>query len=156
MPTRRENDLGLRLLVLYKIAHGVIVLALGIAVAVATSTGADARFRDWAMSLREHVSRAWTIYLLDTLIRATSAHNFMLVAAVMMVDGLFTFFEGWALHRRFHWAPWLVIIATSALLPFELFEIVERPRVTRVVLLAVNILVVLYLVRRNKRAELVT
>jgi hypothetical protein len=34
-------------------------------------------------------------------------------------DGLFSLLEGWALFHGRWWGPWLVVIGTSALLPFE-------------------------------------
>ena len=49
--------------------------------------------------------------------------------------------------RRYAWGPWLVVVATGLLLPVELFEIVHRVRLGRVVIFIVNLLIVVYLVR---------
>jgi uncharacterized membrane protein (DUF2068 family) len=54
--------------------------------------------------------------------------------------------EGTGLLFRQRWAEWLTIIATSSLMPFELYELVEKFTVLRVVALLVNAGVVVYLI----------
>lgn len=56
--------------------------------------------------------------------------------------------EGIALYQRKPWARWFTIVATSSLIPFEVYEILLRPHLTRVIVLAVNVGVVIYLWRR--------
>ena len=62
-----------------------------------------------------------------------------------------TALEGWALHRRFRWAPWLVVVAGSTLIPFEVVELARRPRPGRVAILVVNLVIIAYLVARARR-----
>ena len=56
--------------------------------------------------------------------------------------------EGLGLLMRKRWAPWLTVIATSSLIPFEIYEIVKETTVIRIGALIVNIAVVLYLTWR--------
>ena len=58
--------------------------------------------------------------------------------------------EGVALYLRKPWARWFTIIATSSLIPIEVYEIVRKPDLTRVVLLLTNAAVVVYLWRRRE------
>ena len=58
--------------------------------------------------------------------------------------------EGIALHRRKPWARWFTIVATSSLVPLELYEIVRQPRPLRIVILLVNLAVVVYLYQRKE------
>lgn len=53
------------------------------------------------------------------------------------------------------WAEYLTVVATSALLPIEIYEVVERISVVKVVLLLFNALAVAYLARtiRNNRSK---
>src|SRR5262249_1830337 len=53
--------------------------------------------------------------------------------------------EGAALHLRKPWARWLTIIATSSLIPIELYEIAREVHPIRIAVLVVNVVVVLYL-----------
>jgi uncharacterized membrane protein (DUF2068 family) len=67
------------------------------------------------------------------------------------LDGVLTLCEGWALHRRFAWSPWLVVVATGSLLPFEVVELVRRPHAVRLVIFVVNLTIVCYLAARATR-----
>jgi uncharacterized membrane protein (DUF2068 family) len=57
--------------------------------------------------------------------------------------------EGLALYFRKRWARWFTIVATGSLIPLEVYEIVRRPHVMRVLVLVVNIAVVIYLAKRT-------
>jgi uncharacterized membrane protein (DUF2068 family) len=61
--------------------------------------------------------------------------------------------EAIALHLRRLWARWFTIGATASLIPIEVYEIVREVHVVRVVILAVNIAVVIYLARRRELFE---
>jgi uncharacterized membrane protein (DUF2068 family) len=61
--------------------------------------------------------------------------------------------EGIGLFLRAAWARWLTIVATSALIPLEVFEVLRRPHTTRVLLLVANVAIVAYLVRRREIFE---
>jgi uncharacterized membrane protein (DUF2068 family) len=62
-------------------------------------------------------------------------------AGVFLVEGV-----GLLLRRR--WAEYLTVIATASLLPLELYELVERVRATRALIVAANLAIVLYLIAR--------
>jgi uncharacterized membrane protein (DUF2068 family) len=53
--------------------------------------------------------------------------------------------EGVALYLRKPWARWLTIIATSSLIPIEVYEIAREVHPIRVLILIVNVAVVVYL-----------
>ncbi|HMF98950.1 MAG TPA: DUF2127 domain-containing protein [Vicinamibacterales bacterium] len=61
--------------------------------------------------------------------------------------------EGIALYLRKPWARWFTIIATSSLLPIEIYEIVREVRPLRVAVLLANVAVVIYLVKRKDLFE---
>lgn len=56
--------------------------------------------------------------------------------------------EGVGLHLRRSWARWFTIIATSSLIPIEIYEIARETHLIRIVVLLLNIAVVVYLFRR--------
>jgi uncharacterized membrane protein (DUF2068 family) len=58
--------------------------------------------------------------------------------------------EGVALHLRKPWASWFTIIATSSLIPFELYEIVREFDSIRVAVMIANIGIVAYLWQRKE------
>jgi uncharacterized membrane protein (DUF2068 family) len=59
--------------------------------------------------------------------------------------------EGTGLILRKHWAEYFTIITTSALIPFEIYELLKRFSVAKVVVMAVNVAVVWYLVIRVRQ-----
>ena len=61
--------------------------------------------------------------------------------------------EGAGLYLRKRWARWFTVIATSSLIPIEIYEILREPHVLRVLILAANAAAVVYLVRRRELFE---
>jgi uncharacterized membrane protein (DUF2068 family) len=61
--------------------------------------------------------------------------------------------EGIGLHLRKPWARWFTIIATGALIPIEVYEILNELHALRVLILIANAGVVVYLVRRREVFE---
>jgi uncharacterized membrane protein (DUF2068 family) len=62
-------------------------------------------------------------------------------AAVFLVEGV-------GLLLRRHWAEYLAVIATASLLPLEAYELTQHVRATRVIIVAANLAIVLYLIAR--------
>jgi len=57
--------------------------------------------------------------------------------------------EGIGLYFRKPWARWLTIIATSSLIPIEVYELAREPRPLRLVVLVANAVIVAFLYRRR-------
>jgi len=57
--------------------------------------------------------------------------------------------EGVALYLRKPWARWFTIIATSSLIPIEVYEIAREVHLIRVLVLVANVAVVVYLFKRK-------
>jgi uncharacterized membrane protein (DUF2068 family) len=67
-------------------------------------------------------------------------------AAVFAVEGI-----GLIMRRR--WAEWLTVFVTASFVPFEIYELVHRPGPGKLVALAINLAIVLYLARRRMEAR---
>jgi len=61
--------------------------------------------------------------------------------------------EGVGLIMRRRWAEWLTVIVTGSFVPFEIYELVHRPGPGKLVALAINGAIVLYLARRRMAAR---
>jgi uncharacterized membrane protein (DUF2068 family) len=61
--------------------------------------------------------------------------------------------EGIALYLRKPWARWFTIIATSSLIPVEVYEIVRKTDASRVLVLLINVAIVAYLWQRRDLLE---
>ena len=54
--------------------------------------------------------------------------------------------EAWGLWRGKRWAEYLTLIATASLIPFELYEIVQRITALRIGAIVVNVAILVYLI----------
>ena len=61
--------------------------------------------------------------------------------------------EGTGLLLRKRWAEWLTIVATSSLMPLELYELIKEFTAIRLTVLLVNAAVVLFLIYRVRQKE---
>ena len=84
-------------------------------------------------------------------IGALDRNQVALIGAGALAYGLLEVTEGVGLWFRQRWAEWLTVIATSLLVPLEVWELVHRPSMLKAAGLVVNILIVLYLLRVVRR-----
>jgi uncharacterized membrane protein (DUF2068 family) len=61
--------------------------------------------------------------------------------------------EGTGLLFRKRWAEWLTIVATSSLMPLEVYELIKEFTVVRLLVVLVNAAVVLFLIYRVRQKE---
>jgi uncharacterized membrane protein (DUF2068 family) len=151
-PSRpRDRQLGVRLIVAYKLVKSVVQLVVAVALEVALRTGETQRLHDFAGAATEHGTSRFSTLLAHALGQLTTDHRVHLVAFALALDGVSSLVEGWALHRRFRWAPWLIVAATSVAVPFEVASLVHALRPVRLALLLINLALVAYLARRALR-----
>jgi len=154
LPNMAEKPTGIRLIVTYKVAKAILQLVAGAFLFYGARHGLQASLAELALRLREHAVHAWSDIVARAIDRLVHIrHSLSLAALALAGDAAMSAFEGWALVRGFWWAPWLVVVATACLLPFEIYAIVHRPRVGRVVLLAINLAILVYLITRARRGH---
>jgi Predicted membrane protein (DUF2127) len=73
-------------------------------------------------------------------------HELQVFGVGALAYGVLELVEGVGLWLRQRWAEWLTVVATSLLVPLELYELIRHPSALKAVGLAVNILIVVYLV----------
>ena len=126
-------------------------LALSALLATLSLAGFGPPLRAVAARIHAHATSAWSIGLANLLVSAATRKHLWVLVVALAVDGAYSGFEGWALHRRFSWAPWIVVLSTAIFLPFEVTALVERVSAGRLLLLAANVAIALYLGGRALR-----
>lgn len=149
-PVVARDEVGVKLIVGYKVVKAVVELGFGVAVLFFAGK-ATGELRHIALQIKEHATAAWSVALAEKIAHAATERHVVVAALASLLDGVFSSVEGWALHRRYRWSGWLVIGATSCLLPFEALALIRRVTAGRVALLAINASIVAYLARRERR-----
>ena len=91
--------------------------------------------------------------LISSLIDRAGAlgNNTMLgITITVFAIGIVNCVEAVGLHYRQRWAEWLTVAATGALIPFELYEVMESVSALKVLILVINIAVVYYLSKHKE------
>ncbi len=135
----------------YKLVKGVAQCAAAAVIAGLVLFGYGPELAELATQLRRHVAGAWSVKLANVLVALASPHRLWEIVVALVLDGALTVFEGVSLVRGYWWGPWLVVVATSSLLPFEVLALLEHRHAGRLVLLAINLAIVVYLVGRARR-----
>jgi uncharacterized membrane protein (DUF2068 family) len=144
----RRKPAGVRAIIAYKVIKGTAGLALATILFILLLAHETGPLERIAVHVHAHFTRAWSVALADLLLRAAEPHHLWFVTLALTMDGSLTLLEGWALHHGHWWGPWLVVAATSSLIPFEIVSLVHHLRVGRLVLLVLNAGIVVYLVWR--------
>ncbi len=75
-------------------------------------------------------------------------HSLLMMGLISVGYAVLLFIEGFGLWIETSWAAYLTVISTSVLLPGEFHAVARESSVTGLVVLAVNVAIVGYLVRR--------
>ena len=74
----------------------------------------------------------------------------LLGSAAFLYSTLFLV-EGYGLWRGRYWAEWLTVIATSSLIPFEVYELFRHPTANKVGVIALNVAILAFLIWNVRR-----
>lgn len=139
----------LRVIAVFKNLQGLLLIVTGLGALGLLNPEWQQSFVDWldALSLRE--GRRLTSELAERAVDAVGAAS--LERLVMVAIGCFVYggvfvIESIGLWLGKRWAEYLTTIVTASLLPFEIYELVEKVSVPRVATLVVNLLVLGYLI----------
>ena len=150
MPKSKTHSRGLMLIAALKLLKGFALIAVGVGALHFLHKDVAAVVDQWINAFRVDPHNRFIHWLLakiplvdDKKLRDLSVGTFF-YAGVFLTEGI-----GLALHKR--WAEYFTIITTSSFLPFEVYEVIHRATIAKGVALAVNVAVVVYLVRELRR-----
>jgi uncharacterized membrane protein (DUF2068 family) len=141
----------LRLIALFKLLKGLVLVAVGLSVlhvlpgdliALVTESADHLNVNGQRPRIDAVVSRLTTI---DQRTLASVGTAAFLYGALLLTEGV-------GLWRRRRWAEYLTIVATGVFIPLEVYELAKRFTPTRLGVLALNVAIVAYLVTRVRRS----
>ena len=139
----------LKFIILYKVLMGTAEIILSVSLTKLYGRNLEDAFRGLARYLHfdtENRVIASAIKGLGTLGNDTLVG----VIIVLFLFGVLNYTEAWGLHVRRRWGEWLTVIATSLLIPFEIYEIFIGMSAFKVFILVMNVIIVYYLARHKE------
>lgn len=138
------RPLGLLLIGLFKLAKGLIVLALVIGVFKLINKDVDGLFLDFISKLHIDAEHRFIQNILAHL-SLIDNHTLEAIGTVGIVFASLLLTEGFGLLFQKLWAEYMTVAETAIFIPFEIFEIFRHVTITRISILTVNIGIVIYL-----------
>lgn len=145
----------IRLIAAERFLRGILLIGAG--AYLLTHVGSDlSRIADHLMRRLElDPHRPFLRHIIEKLHRLR-ASTVVITGIAAVGYGLLELVEGVGLWLDMLWAEYLTVIATSLLIPFEIYELVRKPSIVKAIGIAVNVAIVAYLayaLRRRLRAE---
>ena len=156
MPAKhRSNSRGdgaLLIIAIFKFVKGAVLLALAFGALTFLHKDVASEVQRWLDQLRIDPDNRFIGALLGKL---QLLHTKELKEISALGAGYAALFltEGTGLLFRKRWAEWLTIVATSSLMPIEVYELVEKFTAVRLFALLINAAVVLYLIYLVRQKE---
>ena len=151
--TTRSHHTGLAVIAVFKVVKGLLLLLLGLGLLKLVHAEIATLFSLLIEALHLNADSR-LIHELVLKVDALQPHSVLLAGVVSLGYAAMLLVEGVGLWLELAWAAYLTVVSTSLLLPFELYEVIERVSMLRVGVLLLNLISVLYLVSQLKRHTL--
>jgi uncharacterized membrane protein (DUF2068 family) len=151
----RKHDIGLVLIAIFKLLKGVLLLVVGIGVLSLLHKDVSEVVEHWTHLLQLNMQNRWIQNLVIKL-GLVDRRELGLIAGTTFFYSALLLTEGVGLLLEKVWAEYLTFIITASFIPIEVYELMRRLTVPRIVILAVNVLIAAYLavcLQQRARAE---
>jgi uncharacterized membrane protein (DUF2068 family) len=147
---KSSGDRLIRVIAVFKFVKAALLIALGVGVFRLVHKDLGRLLEHWCEVLRLDPGSHFVNLTLERATHASPAEIKKLGLGSFLYAGLFLA-EGTGLWLRKRWGEWLTVIITSSLVPVEIYEIYRHSSYAKVVVLALNIAIVLYLIYHMRR-----
>ena len=132
---------------LFKLFKAALLIVVGIGAVKLLHKDLGGTVLHWAQVLRVDTDNRYIHGALVRVFRVTPKQLRELSVGTFIYAGLFLT-EGIGLLLRKHWAEYFTIITTGLFIPLEIYELARHFTVTKLVVTAINVLIVWYLIAR--------
>ena len=147
MAQLQGRGLLLRLIALFKFIKAILLIATGIGAFRFVHTNLTQSAQDLVARYHLDPGNHYVAVALARVSSVTPRRLHEIGAVAFVYAGLFLL-EGIGLWSLKRWGEWITVIITGSLLPFEIYELCRHPSWAKLVILALNALILGYLVRR--------
>lgn len=148
-----SHQTGLAVIAVFKVVKGVLLLLLGLGLLRLVHAEIATLFSLLIEALHLNADSR-IMHALVLKVDALQPHTVLVAGGVSLGYAGLLLLEGVGLWLERPWAAYLTVISTSLLLPFELYEVIDRVSVLRIGVLVLNSVIVLYLVAQLKQHAL--
>ncbi|HXQ32065.1 MAG TPA: DUF2127 domain-containing protein [Steroidobacteraceae bacterium] len=149
LPPPRSLGL-LRAIAVFKFGKAAFVIATGLALLRFYDPAVNGMLlrlaHDLPYAFEQHLMRDAIAFL-----SGMSPRQIQIIAAASFSTSALFLVEGVGLWMGLHWGEILTVVATSSLIPLEIYEIFHRFTAAKVLVLVANVVVVSYLIWRLRR-----
>jgi uncharacterized membrane protein (DUF2068 family) len=151
---KTSDDWLIRLIAVFKFVKAGLLIALGVGVFRLVHKDLGSVIEHWCEAMRLDPGSHFVNLALEKAAHVSPEQVKKLGLGSFLYAGLFLA-EGTGLWLRKRWGEWLTVIITSSLVPVEIYEIYRRPSYVKVVVLALNVAIVVYLIYhiRSQRSD---
>ena len=149
---KSSSDGLLRLIAVFKFLKAALFIALGIGLFRIIHRDVGDVLQHWIEALRIDPGSHYVNLAVEKAAHVSPEQVRKLGLGSFLYAGLFLA-EGTGLWLRKRWGEWLTVIITSSLVPVELYEIHRHFGYAKVVVLALNVAIVLYLIYHMRTAS---
>jgi len=151
----RSRHRYLKLIAIFKLLKGVLLLAVGISLLFLNSrTRYLDLVSDWVDEETLLVHSRILLFLLNKLQAVLADSDLKVPGLLALFYSAILFTEGIGVYLEKRWAEFLMVFATATLIPFEVRHIIRHPGLAGFVVLAANCFIVWFLYRVLKRDKL--
>ena len=147
-----NRSVTLFLIALFKLTKGVLLLIVGIGAHKLLHRDVAETVAHWVDILRVDPDNRYIHRLLSHVLAVTPAQLRAASVGTFVYAGLLLT-EGIGLLLRKRWAEYFTIVTTAGLIPLEIYEIFHRLTTAKIVILAINVAIVVYLIARVRQGR---
>jgi uncharacterized membrane protein (DUF2068 family) len=148
----RERDQIIELIAIFKFVKVAGLLAITFGLLHLFDPAVGAKLQSWVFALSESAAHPHILRGLKT-VTSLSERQIQTLGVIALAYATLYMIEGIGLWHQSRWAEYLTIVATSLLIPLEIYEITRRVTVPRVTALIVNVAAVIYLIYRLRHED---
>ena len=149
---RAVRNRGLRMVAAVEATKGLLVLAVGAGLLSLIHRDVEAVAEHVVRALHMNPASHTPRVFLDLAEKLTST-RLQLLALGAAAYATLHLVEAYGLWRGRRWAEWLTVVAGGFYIPFELYELWIRATWLKAALLALNVVIVIYLIRELRRPK---
>src|SRR3982750_1838732 len=139
----RTSRAGLRAVASFEAFKGIAVVLLGLVLLIYHSHA-----EDLAEAMLDHLhideDRRIGQMLMHAASQVTDARLWTIAGAALTYATV-RFVEAWGLWHRRIWAEWFALLSGTMYLPWEILKVAQRATAERIIVLAINVIIVLYM-----------